>query len=46
MPRLKCVSIAPDLEYFGVSQVICSNETPLSASNAADWLSLNTSLDN
>ena len=32
----KCVSIAPDLEYFGISQEICSNETPLSASNVTD----------
>ena len=35
----------PNLEYFGMSQEICSKETPLSASNATDWGSLNTSLE-
>ena len=40
----KCVSIAPDLESFGISQENCSNETPLSASNTTDCQSLNTSL--
>ena len=39
----KCVSIAPYLEYFGISQEICSNETPLSACNVTDWGSLSTS---
>ena len=39
----KCVSIAPDLEYVGISQEICSNV--LSADNATDWESLNTSLE-
>ena len=41
----KCVSIAPDLEYVGISQEICSNDTPLFADNATDWESLNTSLE-
>ena len=41
----KCVSIALDSEYFGISQEICSNETPLSFSTATDWKSLNTSIE-
>ena len=38
----KCVSIAPDLEYFGIYQEICSSEKLLSASNVTDLESLNT----
>ena len=41
----KCVSIAPDLEYFGISKEICSIKTHLFASNVIDWESLNTSLE-
>ena len=41
----KCVSIAPDLEYFGIYQEICSSETPLSASNVTALESLITSFE-
>ena len=34
-----------DLEYFCISQEICSIETLLSASNVTDWGSLSTYLD-